>query len=275
VKNIIFFNEFHNGDIHMSREYVKDLMNIFSNEYNYYYYHTNSSKILKDINIQHINSKTNFIDLANNSFLVINTWINSDNKFFNGCNFVGYYNLMRQYYNLLNISQHLKPIEYYVPSINFKKYNISNIEKYFKNIKAPHVLFCNNVTLSGQVINFDMDTILISLADFYPDITFVVTNKLKLICKKNVIYAEDIIDQEEENNLCEISYIATFCDSIIGRSSGPYSFSITKNTIFSKKFICICNSWNDCWYLPTSNNILWTNNTEYNYLIKFIKEKLI
>ena len=175
----------------------------------------------------------------------------------------------------MGISNHLKSIEYYVPSIDFNLYEISNVEKYFKNTNKQHVLYCNNIPLSGHCGLFDMDSILEKLITIFPDINFIVSNKFKNIEAKNVIFAEDIIGPVQENNLYEISYLSTFCTSIIGRSSGPYSFSITKDTIKSKKFICMCNSWTDCWYLPDTTNIAWTDNRDDNYLVDFIKKELV
>jgi hypothetical protein len=43
MKNLIFFNYFHNGDIHVSREFVKDILNK-TNFNNHIYYHHNSKK---------------------------------------------------------------------------------------------------------------------------------------------------------------------------------------------------------------------------------------
>jgi len=47
-KTILFYNELHNGDIHMSRPYVMDMMQILGDN-DYYYYHRNNPKILSDI----------------------------------------------------------------------------------------------------------------------------------------------------------------------------------------------------------------------------------
>ena len=48
MKKILFYNDWHNGDIHMSREYVKDLMSVLGQN-EYFYYHTNNNSILSDI----------------------------------------------------------------------------------------------------------------------------------------------------------------------------------------------------------------------------------
>lgn len=276
IKNVIFHNQFHNGDIHMSREYVKDISNIFGNACFYYYRHNRSSKLLKDIkHIQHIdNDETLEIIKNSDTSLLFNTWVASDRNYFNGCNFVGYYSLMQQYYKLLNIEDKLKPIEHYVPSVNYEEFQISNVKTYFNQTTKRHVLFCNNHANSGQVSNFDMDYILEKICVVFPDINFVVSNRLKQIDAPNVIFAEDIIGPTDDNNLYEISYLSTFCDTIIGRSSGPYSFSITKDNVNTKKFICMCTNWTDAWFLPETKNISWTNATDLNFLSTFIAKEL-
>lgn len=84
MKKILFYNDWHNGDIHMSREYVKDLMSVLGQN-EYFYYHTNNNSILSDIdNLKYTNNKNITTDLN------INTWIGQfwrKNNNFNGCNF--------------------------------------------------------------------------------------------------------------------------------------------------------------------------------------------
>jgi len=46
---LIFYNNYHNGDIHLSRNFVKDIIKK-TNYDKYSYIHNNSSTILKDIN---------------------------------------------------------------------------------------------------------------------------------------------------------------------------------------------------------------------------------
>ena len=57
---IIFYNNFHNGDIFYSREFIKDIM-IKTGE-QHQYNHNNSFSILKDISIEQVkgNSLPNF-----------------------------------------------------------------------------------------------------------------------------------------------------------------------------------------------------------------------
>jgi hypothetical protein len=62
-----------------------------------------------------------------------------------------------------------------------------------------------------------------------------------------VKYTGDII-KVENSDLNEISYLSTFCDIIVGRSSGPFTFSNVKENIFdgNKAFLCFGEKETDC-----------------------------
>ena len=55
-KKLIFYNNFHNGDIHVSRDFVKDIVSKI-NFSEAIYYHENSYTILKDIEVKHVKEK--------------------------------------------------------------------------------------------------------------------------------------------------------------------------------------------------------------------------
>jgi hypothetical protein len=274
MKKILFYNDWHNGDIHMSREYVKDLMSVLGQN-EYFYYHTNNNSILSDIdNLKYTNNKNITTDLN------INTWIGQfwrKNNNFNGCNFQSYYNVMKELYGNLGIFDEIKPIEHYIPSINYSKFNVfnSNID----SIKGKrNILFCNNLVNSKQSTNFDFSEIINLLGNNFPNINFIVTNKEKNIKETdNVFYTTNIIKGNNNFDLNEISYLSTHCDFIIGRSSGPYSFSVVKENILikKKKFICFTNTINDCWYLNDLVDLVWSNNYNYENIINIIKNELI
>jgi len=281
-KTIVFYNELHNGDIHMSRPYVMDMMQILGDN-DYYYYHKNNPKILSDIeNLKSISD----LDLIQSPIDVkISTWIGQfswDDKgnFFSpfyGCNFPSYYEVMKKVYHGLGIADKIKPITHYIPTINYSKYSIENIEKYFSKNTQRHVLLCNNKVASSQAPNDPMNSMIEQLACRFANITFIISNKnnLEEILKKdNIVYAQDIIrDATIDFDMNEISYIGTQCDVIVGRSSGPYVFSITKNTAHSKQFICFCNNVSDAWWFENSTNILHSN--DHSHMMDIISNRLI
>ena len=88
---IYFYNTFHNGDVHYSRTFVRDIMKkLGDNEY--CYLHNNNPYIIKDINIKQdraFNSFDNWRLISNypinyvsriirNKDLYINTWVGQE-----------------------------------------------------------------------------------------------------------------------------------------------------------------------------------------------------
>ena len=281
-KIILFHNELHNGDIHMSRPYIVDMMQILGDN-DYYYYHRNNPKILSDIENLKTISDLNLLPIS--PYLKISTWIGQfswDDKGnycspFNGCNFPSYYDVMKKIYKTLNISNEIKPISHYVPTINYNQYSIENIKNYFNRNTQRNILICNNKVSSGQAPNNPMNSMIMQLACNFSNMNFIISNKndLEEILKKdNIIYAKDIIgDDSIDFDMNEISYIGSQCDVIIGRSSGPYVFSITKETVHTKQFICFCNSIMDAWIFENSTNILHSN--DHARMIDIVTNKLV
>lgn len=266
-KTILFQNELHNGDIHMSRSYVMDLMSILG-ENNYYYHHRNNPRIL--IDIEGLNTVSNPEELHQSPDLIISTWIgqfsfDSQGNWigpFGGCNFVNYYNVMRGVYQSIGVLDRMKPIDFYYPRIDYSKFKIQGIDKYFSGQNRTHILVCNNHVNSGQA-HGSMASLVHHLSSTFPDHVFVLSNRLPDeddVCLENVIYASNIInDPSISFDMNEISYIAKNCIAIIGRSSGPYSFSVTQDTVRSKVFVCFCNSPDDSWYTNDNKNLIWSN----------------
>ena len=68
-----------------------------------------------------------------------------------------------------------------------------------------------------------------SIASFFPEKIFFVTNDTDQEIKlPNVFYTKNIL---KENNLIELSWLSTQCSSIIGRASGPYTYSFVKKNL--------------------------------------------
>ena len=254
-----------------------DMMQVLGDN-DYYYYHKNNLKILSDIenlkSIPDLNLIKSPIDVKISTWIGQFSWDDKGNFFspFHGCNFPSYYEAMKKVYRGLGIIDKIKPITHYIPTINYGKYSIENIQKYFLNNTQRHVLICNNKVASLQAPNDSMNSMIEQLACRFADITFIISNKnnLEEILKKdNIVYAQDIIkDETLDFDMNEISYIGTKCDVIVGRSSGPYVFSITKNTVHSKQFICFCNNVNDAWLFQDSTNILHSN--DHSHMLDII-----
>jgi hypothetical protein len=256
MKNIVFFNYAHKGDIFFSRPFIKDIMNQIDAEYWYAHYWENY--LVKDMGMKYISldnipkvqsnneHAANFIKDDN---VYINTWIgryfSHSKPMYGDCNLKSLYQLVySEIFDFLgkafDVNIHLKDIYEYFPSINYSHYNISSVDKFLENNLQKKILFCNGPALSGQCdeCNGDMESTIFKMSNKYKNICFITTHKLNIV-GENIKYTGDIIDNEGQD-LNEISYLSKYCDLIIGKSSGPFSFTNTKENLFSenKTFLC-------------------------------------
>jgi len=280
--NLIFYNNFHNGDIHYSREFVKDIINK-TNFDKYFYNHQNHNTLLKDINIEYLQGKKYYDNSFNQKQIfndgidiVVNTWIGQVNvkylkKTNKSCSLYSNYEMFKDIYNYLKIN--IEKIEYYIPKIDWTYINKLNIDNYIKNNNYKKVLICNGVVLSGQCPQFDLNNIIEILSNEFTNIDFIITdNKIK---SKNIIYTGDII-QQNKSDLNEISYLSKYCDIIIGRASGPFAFCHIRENFENKNKIFIGftnNRYDSNWYEEVYCKQIWSD--KYNNIYGEIKKQLM
>jgi hypothetical protein len=123
----------------------------------------------------------------------------------------------------------------YLPTIRYGWYDIKNIDQ--MTIPPKSVLFCNNDPQSEQGVKFNMNTLLLELANAFPDVSFYVSNKSDVEAS-NIVYVNDITG-DIGNDMNEISYISTKCKVIIGRNSGPNTFCFVKENLLNPNKIFI------------------------------------
>jgi hypothetical protein len=240
---INFYNNFNNGDIHFSRGLINLVKKTYPN-YQYNFLHKNKKGILKDmsfINELDLNEKcaqnkgVSFYD----GEIYINTWYGQNDFIFlrqnGGCTLKTVMAISSYIFSQLNKTINFEEETLY-PTVDFKNFTVPNTTKNFK------ILICNSESLSEQSNNVNLDHMIDVLSDLYPEITFYVTKKTE-ITKQNIIYTSDITNITPD--LLEISYISTKCEIIVGRGSGPYSFSILLENIKDdrKTFVGLCNKY--------------------------------
>lgn len=240
---INFYNNFNNGDVHFSRGLISLIRDNYP-DYEYNFLHKNKKGLLKDLPyIKEIelddkcvqNESVNFYD----DVIYINTWYGQNNFTFfrdgGGCTLKTVNIIIRHIFSRLNKTITFNEETLY-PTIYFNQISLPEVKDGFK------VLVCNNNSLSGQANNINLDHMINVVSDLYPEITFYVTDKIN-INKSNIIFTSDITNNLPD--LLEISYISTKCNIIIGRGSGPYSFSILYENIKdeSKIFLGLCNDY--------------------------------
>lgn len=246
--NIHFYNYWHSGDLHVSRAFINYITDNVKAD-NYYYHHSNSDKILSDnkkIQVIYTNKLDTYDQQNKDSWKIdgndyyINTWYRAGNdEYFNshGISIITLFLLFKNTIKtLFDISLDGYIIDY-LPYMDFSKFNLSEIKNFISSNDKKKVLICNNDVLSGQSVNFDFNPIIENIARKNNDIQFIITNRMgRNVNLENVMYFDNIYTLGG-NNLNEIGFISKFCDVIIGRLSGPSSFTGIKDNYFDEKKI--------------------------------------
>lgn len=285
--HVVFFNFYHNGDLHASRGLVRATMKKLGSEHTFSYWHRNDPSLLLDIEgLQHatligndrftgLNEHSNNIrsGIPNETETVyINTWYNNQHgKYMNryGITFDSLYasfdDSCKQLFgfSLNDISSDVRD---FFPTIDYSKFDIGATQEWLRSNPGTKILIENGNALSNQSYNFDFTPIIADLAKKYPDKLFILS-KRENIQLRNVFYTGDIT-RKNGCDLNEISYLGTFCDTIIGKASGVFTFTLTRQNLFERdvKYICLTN-------LVTSSGKYWIGDQLKNrvsYKSKFV-----
>lgn len=283
--NVVFYNDYHNGDIHYSREFIKDIMKKYKGTFSYY---LNSKvvkdyDIIKDIDINIVDtipseiSEESQISIINDT-IYINTWVGQRKRYFvnkYGINLEANYQIYKEIYRHLNIDIEVD-MNFYVPSIDYEYFETKKIDKFLDNKKDKvKVLISNGEIMSAQSEKFDMNLFIGKISKLFPDVLFILTDSSKRINEKNIFYTDDII-KSKKNDLNEISYLSTFCNVLIGRSSGPYAFSMVKENLFDEKkvIICLCDTKDYEWYISKKCRHIISNKYKENDIVDVVSKEI-
>jgi hypothetical protein len=280
MKKILLYNEFHNGDLFYSRIFLKML----PAEFKIKYFHNCKNGLFCDFpNVEEFDFK--FLDeyKQKENLQPINTWIGQDNSKYlssvnHGCSFENHLFLAKHLAQKINIvtnddcTEYLPTTNYiYTPNCN----EISNIMKTLKHTFSHIVLISNGDVLSNQSQNFDFSNIVQKLSLQHPEKLFLITKNIDKK-NKNVMCTSDITNIIPD--LLQIGYISSYCDIIIGRASGPFCFSHTKeNLLDSKKiFISFCHNKNEgIFYQKQKSKFAWHNNYSNENILEIINKCII
>lgn len=236
IMKVVFFNFYHNGDIHVSRSLVREIAKVCqANGTPCEYYHPNNPRILADI--PYVKHTTNGYGLhpGYRSALVgdtlfINTWYCGKNEIYQayGITFDCLYLSFKEPARIIGLDLDSIPGIDLFPSIDFNYFHIDKAKEWLATHQRPRVLISNGHVLSGQSTNFSFATIINELAKIHDHVDFLISNADAGIAQApNVFFTSEII-QNGGFDLNENSYLANHCSAIIGRCSGVYSFAMTR-----------------------------------------------
>lgn len=246
MTKIAFFNPYHNGDLLHSKPFVRDVISVFGKE-NVYYFHKCSPKVIADLGIlsgriNGLNHMTKWWYNKDHDMFFINTWVcahwipvEGKENVLEGevtlrFNMYMWENIYKELNQTFSTNLKLGPIENYLPYVDYKAYDVTNVEHFIKENPQVKLLFCNGPAKSGQSkYNGDMKEIIVKNAEKYPDRLFLVTYPIDSNLA-NIIHTSNIT-KINESDLNEISYLSRFCKLIVGRNSGPFCFSATGENI--------------------------------------------
>lgn len=283
-KRVVFFNYYHNGDIHVSRRLVYHIMNKVRQidpTVQFAYGHRNSPDLLADIDGLAFdplalsivrNDHTGLMVLGDTIYF--NTWYAQQNfKYMNryGITIDSLYSAFDDSCKSLwgfSLDQITTDPQLFFPAINYDKFFIQEAKNWISNNQQKKIFVSNGAALSGQAHNFSLTNIVNSVAKNHSDKIFILSNRDMRTDAPNIVYSSDII-KKNGSDLNENSFLSLYCDTIIGKASGTFSFAMTQDNLFHRntKFLAFCN-------LPTSSaNKFWLSDKlrdKVNYRAQFI-----
>jgi hypothetical protein len=255
-KRVVFFNYFHNGDVHVSRGLVRQIMNkILQLEPNtqFGYGHKNNPALLSDIpNLifdPHAlptvkNEHSNLHKVAETVY--VNTWYGQQNfKYMNrhAISFDTLYAALDDSckdiwgFSLNDIST---DPSIFFPQIDYDKFQIGEAKIWLSNHPEKKIFVSNGQALSDQSHNFPITPLIENLAKKHTDKTFILSNtEGRSIQLGNVYYSSNII-RKADCDLNENAFLSEQCDTIMGRASGAFAFAETYNNMFKRNCRMLC-----------------------------------
>jgi len=293
--NIVFFNPFHNGDLFVSKEFVRQIITELPGVC-VLFHHNNNVKVLQDLNIQFEHGTRLFgkrksslpAVFENDNTLYINTWLGSYKNLgmYNspaGINLHSMKTVFSYVFDQINFRFNsnltIKDLQNYIPEIDYSMFNVNNVDNFLKNRNnSKKILISNGPVFAKQSISDDFSEILNKISNKFLDVDFICTHPTKCV-SKNIFYTKDIILDNSGCDLNEISYLSNFCSIIIGKNSGPYIFSIVKNNVSdtSKTFIQFNTTETDSLFYDSNLPVkyVWSNNFDPLEIYNTIEKSLL
>lgn len=293
--SLSFYNHYGNGDLFLSREFVKEIMGVIPAR-KYFYATGKNHRMFADIpelepvtilpadehDLKYpMRSRCRIVD--NDVF--INTWLGVDSKYVtpaNTCCITGYFSNFNLILSQLGFPPLSKSYEEYLPSVDYDYFDTKSVDVFLKGNFGNMVLIDNCETHSCQAENFDTTPIIQRLCDTFKKTIFVVSQPKNIIAP-NYITTDKITNTKDGFDLNELSYLSKHIDLLVGRSSGCYIFSMTRENCMnsSKTFLSFTYKQEGAhivWKEPKmAAKLCWSNATQdedvYRIICQVMEEK--
>jgi len=250
MENIVFFNHWHYGDLFSTRGWVADIKRQLPQSTFYYAHKKNPRAIIDLVETLDDENNTAVLDGINqwNRFgsdddtILINTWVgsymglwaNTHPSYISHQRIIGEcYNNIRQQFGInLKLSDNVWD---YVPQIDYSVFNRATVDNNTKFANNTY-LFCNSEVASKQSSMNNMQKIIEHIAANHSKDTFVATEKFETNLN-NILFTSDIFS--DQCDLCDISYLSTKVNLIIGKNSGPFTYANTKDNLLDANKIFV------------------------------------
>jgi hypothetical protein len=290
IKKVVFFNFYHNGDLHVCRNLVKEISRLCVEKGIICEYYFEAPAGLMD-DIENVSFTSEKYDLAYNKpsyvrddILFFNTWYAGNPAVYMEykCSFDTLFRSFSENCKLLEIDLSKLDILELFPSINYNKFYICKAERWLEEHNRKRVFISNGEPISAQSVNYPMCHVINGLSGIHPNIDFLISNEENgILLRDNVFMTRDII-QKQGADLNENSYLASACPIIAGRYSGTYTFAMTKENYFDnpKTFVAIVYShMNPIWtyqFTPAPKaKIVSCNNFDDNAIFGAINKEIL
>lgn len=258
MNKVTFFNHFHNGDLHISREFVRkviDKVHTIDRNITFTYAHVNDPNLLSDIpglGYENLNSLglNQFENLTTRGDTVFfNTWYAQQNyRYMNvhgmtlDCLYEAFNDSCKALWNFgMEDLSHDPSV--FIPTIDYSKFYIQEAQNWLNQNPQKKIFVSNGAAMSGQATNFPMAPLISDLAQIHQDKLFILSNQEgQTFLPPNVIYSKDIIKKPAGSDLNENGFLTNYCDVIVGRASGAFTYAWTQYNMLQRpaKFVCFC-----------------------------------
>ena len=250
MNNIIFYNHWHYGDLFSTRGVVADIKRQLPDK-NFYYAHRKNPRAIVDlvetldnVDCEQILSTVNQWNrfASDDDAILINTWVGSYMGLWPNTHpsYVSHHRIFREMYG--NIRQNFgidlelsENVWDYVPEVNYDSYNKSAVDNN-ELLQGNVYLFCNSEVASKQSSMDNMQKIIEYVADSHKNDTLVATERFETD-RQNIVFTSDIFS--DTCDLCDISYLSSKVNLIVGKNSGPFTYANTKQNLLDKNKVFV------------------------------------